>query len=96
MLADTTPQTPDYRAWGSQGVNDVYENEELQQDVLSYREFQRQRLLRDWHERRRLYECGSSAKPEVLSFSVWRHALADWALELASRSSGRSVFRRPA
>jgi hypothetical protein len=71
-------------------------DEILEPEILTYREFHRQRTLVDWYERRRRYECGSTAKAEVGSLVGLRHAVAEWAVELVSRSSGRPLFRRPA
>jgi len=72
----------------------VHEDEELQPEVLTYREFHRQRTLVEWYERRRQYECGTAAKAEARSLAVLRDTVTSWATELASRSSGRSLFRR--
>jgi hypothetical protein len=72
------------------------EDEGLEPEVLTYSEWHRQRTLVDWYERRRLHECGSAARAETGNFAALRHWLADWAVEVASRSSGRSLFRRPA
>ena len=76
----------------------MYEDEELEPEVLTYREFHRQRTLVEWHERRRQYECGTGTggKGATGSLSLLRSLVAGWAVELASRSSGRSLFRRPA
>jgi hypothetical protein len=74
----------------------VHEDEELEPEILTYREFHRQRALVDWHERRRRYECGSTEKPGVGSLAGLRHAVTGWAVELATRSFGRPLFRRPA
>ena len=78
------------------GAKHVHEDEELEPEILTYREFHRQRALVDWHERRRRYECGSTEKPGVGSLAGLRHAVTGWAVELATRSSGRPLFRRPA
>jgi hypothetical protein len=72
----------------------VHEDEELEPEVLTYREFHRQRTLVDWYERRRLYECGRTANTGVGGFAALRNAVAEWALDFAWRSSGRSPFRR--
>jgi hypothetical protein len=76
----------------------VYEDEELEPEVLTYREFHRQRALVEWQERRRRHECGSGAgaRDGTGSLALLRNLVADWAVELASRGSGRSLFRRPA
>lgn len=76
----------------------MYEDEELEPEVLTYREYHRQLTLVDWQERRRQYECRGegAAKPGAGSLMVLRNLVAAWAVELASRNSGRSLFRRPA
>jgi hypothetical protein len=76
----------------------VCEDEELEPEVLTYREFHRQLTLGDWYERRRQHECGirSAAKPGAGNLATLRQMMTSWALEIASRSSGRSHFRRPA
>jgi hypothetical protein len=75
---------------------DEHEYDELEPEVLTYSEFHRRRILKDWHERRRLYESGMRAAASTGTLAGVRHVVADWAQELASRSSGRSLFRRPA
>jgi len=94
-LADTGAQSPEHEHQGSHGAKRVHgEDEELEQQVLTYREFHRQRALADWYERRRLHECGIPVKAAAGSVAVLRKAVAAWAVERASRSSGRSLFRR--
>ena len=73
-----------------------YDSDELEPEVLTYSEFHRRRILNDWYERRRLHECGGHASAATGLLAGVRHVVADWAIELASRSSGRSLFRRPA
>lgn len=74
----------------------MYTDDELEPEVLTYSEFHRQCALMEWHERRRRYECGERSETRAGNLAGVRHALTQWALELASRSSGRSLFRRPA
>jgi hypothetical protein len=79
---------------GSYEDKRVYEDDELEPEILTYREFQRQRALVDWYERRRLHECGIARNAAAGGFAVVRNAVAQWVVELASRGSGRSLFRR--
>jgi hypothetical protein len=77
----------------------VYEDEELEPEVLTYREYHRQLTLGEWHERRRQYECGGERETQqggTGSLTFLRHLVGAWAVELASRNSGRPLFRRPA
>ena len=78
------------------GAKHVHEDDELEPEILTYREFHRQRALVDWYERRRRYECGGTEKTGGGSLAGLRQAVAGWAVELASRSAGRPLFRRPA
>jgi hypothetical protein len=84
---------------GRRGAKHVHEDEnedeELQPEVLTYREFHRQRTLGDWYERRRRYEIGISPRTKAGNLASLRNVVAEWVVELASRTSGRSLFRRP-